>query len=40
MINQLQTKLDIKYKIEMMKQICVSMGYCVGFSSYTFGVMD
>lgn len=22
----------------MMKQICVSMGYCAGFSSYTFGV--
>jgi hypothetical protein len=21
-----------------MKQICVSMGYCVNFSSYTFGV--
>lgn len=22
----------------MMKQICFSMGYCLGFSSYTFGV--
>ncbi len=22
----------------MMKQICFSMGYCVAFSSYTFGV--